>query len=119
MRFSVFHDREPRFGIDWMGDDAPKTVKLADFDKVAEVVCDNLEDVFRVTNHIDESWQNNSEVEWSVPRARSTSVGDVVITSDGKAFLCDHVGWVEVKVEDAFKEWKRVWNKVFNFPEKV
>ena len=35
----------------------------------------------------------------AVERARSTSVGDVVMTDDGKAFLCDHVGWKEVRVK--------------------
>lgn len=114
MRYSVFHEKNPMFGIKWMGDAAPKSVNLADFDKVAEVDCTDLEDVFRVTNNIDTDWQNNPEVKWSVKRARSTSVGDVVITSDGKAFLCDHVGWVEVRVEDSFKEWKRVWESSRN-----
>lgn len=113
MNFSVFHKKRPTFGIEWLGDDLgdipPDRVLLADFERVAIVNCENLEDVFRVTNHIDESWQNNPEVVTAVERARSTSVGDVVITADGKAFLCDHVGWVEVKVEDAYKEWPRVW----------
>jgi hypothetical protein len=52
-------------------------------------------DAFRLTNHIDRSWQENAEVEALTDRARSTSVGDVIELSDGRMMICRSVGWDE------------------------
>lgn len=111
MRFAIFHKKDPDFGISWMGKEAPDDVKIAEFDKVAEVICDELGDTFRITNHIDKSWQENEEVVFSVPRARSTSVGDIVIDSTGLAFLCDHSGWKRISIVDAASQWDKIWEK--------
>jgi hypothetical protein len=107
--FAVFHKIDSDFGIDWLGEKAPTSVKLADFEKVAEVRTDAIGEVFRLTNHIDWAWWENPEVTLT-KKSRSTSVGDLVITSDGLAYLCDWSGWAQVKVVDAAKEWKGVWN---------
>ena len=45
MNFSVYHDKNPRFGIAWMGGSAPDEVDLRNFDRVAVVDCEELEDV--------------------------------------------------------------------------
>ena len=111
MRFAVFHKKNPDFGVMWFGTEAPSSVKIAEFDKVAEVVCEELGDVFRITNHIDHAWQENEEVTFSVKRARSTSVGDVVIDSTGLVFLCDHVGWKRISVADGPSQWDKIWEK--------
>ncbi len=111
MLFAVFHKKDPDFGVMWFGSDAPASVKIVEFDKVAEVVCDELGDVFRITNHIDKSWQENEEVTFSVKSARSTSIGDVVIDSTGLAFLCDHVGWKRISIVDAASQWDKIWEK--------
>lgn len=118
MRFAIFHKKNPDFGISWMGEEAPETVKIADFDKVAEVICDELSDTFRITNHIDRSWQENEEVVFSVKSARSTSVGDIVIDSTGQVFLCDHSGWKRVRPEDAVAHWDKIWEDRFGL-EKI
>ena len=65
------------------------------FRKVAIVECEGLEDVFRITNHIDHSWLTNPEVLWHVPTSRSTSVGDVVEDENERLHLCDICGWRE------------------------
>jgi hypothetical protein len=111
MKYVVFHKKDSDFGISWMGSKPPKEILLKEYDKVAVVDCKNLEDVFRVTNHIDDSWQLNSEVIISSSKARSTSVGDVVIDQTGLANLVDHVGWKQVIVKDALTERYRVWEK--------
>lgn len=68
----------------------------ADYRRVAVVECKNVDDVFRVTNHIDESWTKNPEVVTLIEKSvRSTSVGDVVeeFRPDGDKYLCASVGW--------------------------
>jgi hypothetical protein len=68
----------------------------ADYRRVAVVDCKDVDDVFRATNHIDESWTKNPEVVTLIEKSvRSTSVGDVVeeLVPDGAKWLCAPVGW--------------------------
>jgi len=67
-----------------------------EYTAVAAVEADGIEDVFRLTNHIDSDWTDNEEVLPFVPQARSTSMGDVVVGSDKKRLLCAAVGWEEI-----------------------
>ncbi len=65
---------------------------------VADVVAP-LEQVFALTNHIDHSWTNNPEVTWHITTTllRSTSVGDVIVSSDsGQAWLVMPIGLQEL-----------------------
>lgn len=66
-----------------------------DFLLVANVDTDNLEDVFRLTNHIDSAWWTNPGVHHLV-ESRSTSTGDVVVQSDGTVFVVRSMGWSKV-----------------------
>ena len=76
------------------GFDTDKYVKVADVD---------IEDadharVFELTNNITHAWTENPEVAVAdsvVERGgcRSTSVGDVIILSDGKILQCMSSGW--------------------------
>ena len=68
------------------------------YSAVAEVAVDKvgaaaLDVAFEKTNHIDRSWQENPEVEAKVAQARSTSVGDVIVTEEGFKFLVVGVGF--------------------------
>ena len=91
MRFQVWHAKNPSFGI------GAKPAFPESYTKIAEVECDALDDVFEATNHIDRNWLHNPEVKASyVLRARSTSVGDVVVTPEGKKMYCASVGWEEL-----------------------
>jgi len=78
----LYFAREP-----WFTNDEPTS--LEGFDEVAEFVKQHyptLDDVFRVTQNIDEPW--------CIPPMRSMSVGDVVKDGDtGEAWLCAGVGW--------------------------
>ena len=70
-----------------------------DYEFVAKVDGDLLEDAFVLTNHIEKSWTENDGVEEIGPGPhRSTSVGDVVVNSQG-AFLCRGNGWQEISKE--------------------
>jgi hypothetical protein len=88
----------------------PKTdvdVDLTKFKKVAEVEDDTtnknamLNIAYRDTNHIDESWTENSNVVafGDVNRLRSTSVGDLV-EIDGVYAMCIDIGWTKVNVKE-------------------
>jgi hypothetical protein len=92
MKYTVYHAKEPTFGFG-----ADVEFNDANFVKVAEVESPTLAQVFRITNHIHDDWQKNSEVVWFKDwQVRSTSVGDVVTDADGKKFRCEMVGWKEL-----------------------
>jgi hypothetical protein len=38
-----------------------------------------LDDVYKLTNHIDNNWTNNSKVSPIHPFPRSTSIGDIIV----------------------------------------
>lgn len=64
-----------------------------DFVLVAECDSEELDEIFQLTNSIDRVWWLNEGVKKTVSAARSTSVGDVVVLSDGTAFVCRGFGW--------------------------
>jgi hypothetical protein len=90
--FKVYHSDPPAF----MGNDASA---LADFPRgfihVANVEARNLDELFQKTNHIDSNWTLNPGVELArgVVKARSTSVGDVVVSEVEHRFSCEMIGW--------------------------
>ena len=68
-----------------------------DFNHVATVFGKRLDNVFEKTNHIDHDWTENPEIMHLLePKARSTSVGDVITNmAMTKGFRCAPVGWTE------------------------
>lgn len=62
--------------------------------KVAEVATDDLDEAFRLTNHIDSNWCRNKGVTCLVP-GRSTSVGDVM-EKDGVRYLVASMGFTKL-----------------------
>ena len=64
---------------------------------VADVVAP-LEQIFTLTNHIDHPWTDNPEVVWlATSRIRSTSVGDIIVSSEsGQAWLVMPIGLQEL-----------------------
>lgn len=68
---------------------------------VARVKTHSLDEAFMLTNSIDKYWGDNPEVELvlNLPNpkySRSTSTGDVMETEDGKQFLVDSIGFLEI-----------------------
>ena len=92
MIFKVYHDKNTTFGF---GD--PREFNDENYELVAEVDCDaeNYQDVFRLTNTIDEPWWNNPQVT-CLKKTRSFSVGDVIVGADGVRRRCDRIGWTEL-----------------------
>jgi hypothetical protein len=73
---------------------------------VAEVRASSLDDVFRLTNTIEEYWWGNTEVRatFQGEGCRSTSVGDIVFDGAGQGHFCASVGWVEMNLADPQNE---------------
>lgn len=63
------------------------------YNLVATVKADTLEDVFRLTNSIDNIWTENEEVVPTRKEIRSTSCGDIVIDGKNEKFQCKEIGW--------------------------
>lgn len=68
---------------------------------VAQVETDDLDDAFTLTNHIDRSWFDNATVTPLVPRARSTSVGDLFYDGE-RLWRVAPVGFVEINCSELF-----------------
>ncbi len=67
--------------------------------RVAQVQADQLEQVFALTNHQQESWTSHQEIIWSATDApvRSTSIGDVIVSSQtGQTWLVLPAGIKEI-----------------------
>ena len=107
MQYTVFHAKHPNFGFgghpEFNTDVVQSDGKASrhcdtqkDFKAVAVVEAKSVDDVFRITNHIDQSWTKNPEVVRYVGQPRSTSVGDVVVEQSGTAFRCEMAGWSKI-----------------------
>lgn len=95
-RYHVYHrmhmDLMIRFG------DLPEQVAQSDYQEVAVVRAEELEEVFTLTNHRSEDpWWRHPDVTptSSTPAYRSTSVGDV-IQQGRQVWIVQNVGWGQV-----------------------
>ena len=98
-RYAVFHANDLHAMI------APQaehwyTDRSRHYTHVADVVA-SLTQVFALTNHIDRSWTENPEVVWhTAAPVRSTSVGDVILSSEsGRAWLVMPFGLQELAAD--------------------
>ncbi len=65
-----------------------------DYEIVAEVECEDKNQVFQLTNTIDDYWWNNDEVTALKTKTRSTSVGDIVEdVENNKFWMVLGLGW--------------------------
>lgn len=78
-------------------------LKPEDFILVAEVNTDSLEEAYALTNSTRTFWGDNPGVTFMGPnaatffqQARSTSVGDLLETKDGKFYMVDNIGFLEI-----------------------
>jgi len=96
-QYSVYHMNENP----WL--DRPLARLLSqDFESnytlVALVSTDKgLDDVYQVTNHIDNEWWENPEVDWH-KESRSTSINDLIVLAEGKCWRVARIGFEEVKI---------------------
>ena len=94
MEYQLYHAKNPTFG---MGN-RPKFPD--EYEMVAVVEASSLEDIFRLTNHIESDWTGNAEIlEVIATYPRSTSVGDIVVDENEMIYYCDNVGWKHITGE--------------------
>lgn len=69
-----------------------------DFIEVAISDTDDLGEIFHLTNHIDKAWWLNEGVYLcnKSMQPRSTSVGDLVVLSNGDVYVCRAIGWSNI-----------------------
>ena len=112
MAIRVYHAIRPTFGF---GDST--TPRPEEFAHVATVAVSDFShhEAFRLTNSIDSYWWENEGVtahtEASTFRSvngikgtRSTSVGDLIVLSDGRILRCANFGWDDI-TDDATEFW--------------
>jgi hypothetical protein len=78
------------------------TLKGVTIHQVAQVATEDLDEAYRLTNNIDDSWIKNPEVTpigIQGKGARSTSVGDVLFLND-KGYVVESIGFREVSPEE-------------------
>ena len=88
--FEVYHAKEPNFGC------GPELSFPADYEKVAVVESDNVEEVYYLTNTVERCWWENEKVR-PLGKFRSTSVGDVVVNiTTGEKLRVEGCGWSKI-----------------------
>lgn len=98
----VWHRKVPSFSADLL--DVRSAWHGNEYECVATVTSlssgwDSEEEwAFYRTNTIDTLWTDNQDVAPVRRELRSTSVGDIVETSDGRLMVVDHVGWLVLTV---------------------
>lgn len=105
MIFTV-HQAQNR-GIRFEGNpDNWKNRKPGDYAIVCQVDCSTLEEMWTLTQHVNEPWHLSNAFMSARGRVlaasphvplRSTSVGDVIVDSSGNAFMCMAVGYTKVE----------------------
>ena len=93
--YEVYHAKEPNFGV------GPELSFPAEYELVAVVEAENVEEAYYLTNSIDWGWWENEKVRM-VKKSRSTSVGDVIINiATGKAERVEGCGWSTINKVNA------------------
>jgi len=68
-----------------------------DYHLVAEVLTDDIEEAYYLTQHIDSEWWSHPRVTPTEPtNHRSTMPGDVVVDPKGTAWRCQPLGWSKI-----------------------
>jgi len=87
MKFSIYHakptfDANGRFSGTTSGFGQNQTTFPDDYEHVADVNVDNLDDAFALTQNYDRPWTDKEGVTARRELPRSTSVGDVIVRHD-------------------------------------
>lgn len=84
--FHIHHSREINDMMPWTKH--PEEIDMDNYDRVAKVRCETLDDAYRLTNHIDRPWWENDLVVKTVEReVRSTSIGDIIVAGHHEAYI--------------------------------
>ena len=90
MSITVYHSTNPRMLFSEI------IPAASDLVQVAVVETSDLDDAYRLTNHIDCDWRTNSEVKtFRLGNVRSTSCGDVMELNN-EFFMVAEVGFTKI-----------------------
>ena len=91
-KMKIYHAINPTFGMGGHPEFNEKNYEL-----VAEMQAETLDEAYMLTNHIDTDWTNKRREDFTVHKkeSRSTSVGDVIV-KDGVAHRCEMFGWKQI-----------------------
>jgi hypothetical protein len=95
----VYHTKYPFFG-GMTGEPLPRWPQ--DYELVAEIdqgglpPREALDEAFRLTQSIEESWMENEGMQAFGTHRRSTSAGDAVALEDGGLYRCEMDGWTRI-----------------------
>lgn len=67
----------------------------AAYTPVAEVEVEHIDEVFYLTNSVNDGWWKNERVNAFVTHTRSTSVGDLYLLEDGSVYIVRPIGLLE------------------------
>ncbi len=91
MEIKVYHAKKGNF----FAEHIPRN----EYELVAKIDAEGLEDTFRLSQNINQRWTNNRQVMFrSSNELRSTSTGDV-LEMNGKHFMVLDIGWDEIDFE--------------------
>jgi len=77
---------------------------------VAKVDTNSLDHAWQQTNHIDDSWLKNPDVEEFILEARSSKVGDIMKDENGKYHIVASIGFTPI--EDSLIKQQEISKKV-------
>ena len=95
MEFEVYHSVRGNFS-------GEENVKSNQYEKVAVVEADSLDDVYDMTQNISHSWTKNKGVKIPLKEiCRSTSIGDIIRNlNENQSYIVKMVGFK--KIENIF-----------------
>lgn len=107
----VYHNEDfINYQIEHLEQTGERRIIEARVTPVAIVESDSMDDAYRLTNTIDEAWDKNEGVralgrvgqsgKIIVSGLRSTSVGDILMTSDGEFYIVESAGFRKLNDEE-------------------
>lgn len=95
---TVFHAKK-LVGFIFPDSDLPKFP--AEYVEVGTVDTDSLDEAYALTQNVESFWGLNNKTAAKFLQCRSTSVGDVIKTSEGKFFMVANFGFEEIQATTA------------------
>ncbi|MBL7163237.1 MAG: hypothetical protein ISS57_11570 [Anaerolineales bacterium] len=98
MIFTIYHRKMMYAGSEIRGDqpiDASQLGWPIEYHLVARIKAKNIEEAYAKTQHIDNAWHDNPDVE-TIRFSRSTSIGDVIQDESGRFWVVASFGFTEL-----------------------
>lgn len=85
-----------------LGHSVSEAIAGGHFREVAVISASSIDEIFRLSNHIDDDWTQGASVLRAADARRSTSVGDIAMdVSTGDLYACASIGWKPLTESEA------------------